>query len=207
MAGTTASCFGSSECMFPVGKFGVGTTIMGNFYANLWSTSSDWNANDCAKDGLTAFIAGKGMTTGVNLVSEIGGMKFSPGTYTHASAISIGGANPIVTLDGGGDENAVFIFIAGSSLTTSSFSQVVLINGATAENVFWVVGSTLAVGKGSIIFGTFLVATTVAMGENSKIWGRVIAQTTMACNGCIGVEIPMITSTECREATSGPSLL
>ena len=147
------------------------------------------------------------MTTGVNLATEMGGITFSPGTYTQAAAISIGGVNPIVTLDGGGDENAVFIFIAGSTMTTSPLSQVVLINGATAENVFWVVGSTLAVGKGSIIFGTFLVATTVAMGENSKIWGRVIAQTTMACHGCIGVEIPKITSTECREATSGSSLL
>ena len=206
MAGTTASCSGSSECMSPVGKFGAGTTITGNFYADL-STSSDWSAADCSKDGLAAFAAGKGMTTGVNLATEMGGITFSPGTYTHASAISIGGANPIVTLDGGGDENAVFIFIAGSTMATSPLSQVVLLNGASAENVFWVVGTTLAVGKGSIIFGTFLVATTVAMGENSKIWGRVIAQTTMACHGCIGVEIPMITSTECRLATSWPSLL
>jgi len=205
MAGTTASCFGSSECMFPVGKFGVGTTIMGNFHGNLWSTSSDWNANDCAKDGLTAFIAGKGMSKGVNLVSEIGGITFSPGTYTHASAISIGGANPIVTLDGGGDENAVFIFIAGSSLTTSSFSQVVLINGATAENVFWVVGTALVVGVESTMVGTFLAGSAVVIKENGKIWGRVIAQTTVVCHSCVGVEIPKITSPDCRLETSEPS--
>ena len=126
-----------------------------------------------------------------------GCLTFFPGTcYTHASAISIGGLNPIVTLDGGGDENAAFIFIAGSTVTTSPLSQIGLQNGAKAKNFFWVIGTTLAVDNGSIMVVTFLVGTmVVTIGENRKIWGQVIAQTTVACYGCIGVEIPIATST------------
>ena len=199
MAGTAASCTGSFDCDIPVGKLGAGTAITGQFAGDILSTSSNWNAADCAKDGLAAFTAGKAMAAGVNLDPELGGLTFLPGTYTHGSAISIGVLNHIVTLDGGGDENAVFIFIAGSTLTTSPLSQIVLQNGAKAGNVFWVIGTALVVGNGSIMVGTFLVGTAVTIGENAKIWGRVIAQTAVACNGCIGVEIPSITSTDCRE--------
>ena len=195
MAGTTAACTGLFDCDVPVGKLGAGTTITGNFYGDILSTSSDWNAADCARDGLAAFTLGKGMAAGLNLAPELGGLTFFPGTYTHAAAIGIGVLNPIVTLDGGGDANAVFIFIAGTTMTTSPLTQIVLQNGAKAENVFWVIGTTLAIGNGSNMVGTFLVGTTVAIAENGKIWGRVIAQTTVACNGCIGVEIPMLTST------------
>ena len=199
MAGTSASCTGSFDCEIPVGKFGAGTAITGQFAGDIMSADSNWNAGDCAKDGLAAFTAGKALAAGVNLAPELGGLTFLPGTYYHATAISIGVLNPIVTLDAGGNENAVFIFIAGSTMATSPLSQIVLQNGAKAENVFWVIGTTLVVGNGSIMVGTFLVGTTVTIGENAKIWGRVIAQTTVACNGCIGVEIPTSTST-CVEA-------
>jgi len=197
MAGFAALCVGLNDCDIPVGKLGAGTAITGQFTGDVLSISSDWNAAGCAKDGLAAFTAGKAMTKGVNLATQMGGKIFTPGTYTHASAISIGGLNPIVTLDGEGDDNAIFIFIAGSTMTTAPLSQIVFQNGAKAENVFWVIGTALVVGNGSIMVGTFLAGSSATIGENGKIWGRVIAQDSIVCNSCIGVELPSTSSNGC----------
>jgi len=197
MAGSAATCAGASNCDIPIGKLGAGTAITGNFAGDILAIDSNWNAAGCARDGLAALNAGKARAAGVNMIAEMGGMTFTPGTYTHGSAINIALANPIVTLDGEGDENAVFIFIAGSTLTTCAFSQIVLQNGANAENVFWVLGTSLTMGADSIMVGTFLAGSAVTIGTNGKIWGRVIAQTGVTCTGCIGVEIPSATTNGC----------
>ena len=198
MAGSSASCTGSYDCDIPVGKLGAGTAITGNFAGDILAIDSNWDAAGCAKDGLAALTAGKAMAAGVNLATVLDGLTFTPGTYTHASAIFIGFSNPTtVTLDGEADENAVFIFIAGTTLTTGIGNQIVLKNGAKAENVFWVIGTALTVGDGSIMFGTFLVGSAVTIGTNAKIWGRIIAQTAITCNGCLGVEIPSVSLNGC----------
>jgi len=69
---------------------------------------------------------------------EAGDKTFTPGVYKQGSAINIALANPKVYLDAGGDETAVFIFVAGSTLTTCANSEIVLVNEAKADNVFWV---------------------------------------------------------------------
>jgi hypothetical protein len=52
-------------------------------------------------------------------------------------------ANPVVYLDADGDPDAKFIFNVGSTLTTCAGSEIVLLNGAKAENVFWLLGIAL----------------------------------------------------------------
>lgn len=54
---------------------------------------------------------------------DLGGRTLSPGVYTAASS-----------LDAGGDPDAVFVFQAGSALTTASGSRVLLTGGAQACN-------------------------------------------------------------------------
>ena len=56
-----------------------------------------------------------------------------------------------VTLDGLNDEDATFLFIAGSTLVTAANSYFILINGAKAENVIWAVGSGATLGVHSIL--------------------------------------------------------
>ena len=56
------------------------------------------------------------------------------------------GLTGTVTLDAGGNPNAVFIFQAGSTLITAPNSTVALINGGSPCNVFWQVGSSATLG-------------------------------------------------------------
>lgn len=85
-----------------------------------------------------------------------------PGVYTAAAgAFRIQGGN--LTLDGLGNANPVWVFQMASSLTVggpgAAFpSNIILINGAQAKNVFWQVGSaaTINAGGGGTMVGTII---------------------------------------------------
>ena len=99
-------------------------------------------------DLVTAYntAAGEGPTNPI--AADLGGQTLLPGVYNSASSIGLTGA---LTLNAQGDPNAVFVFQAGSTLTTASGSEVNLINGAQACNVFWQVGSSATLGTGSTL--------------------------------------------------------
>ena len=97
-------------------------------------------------DLVTAYntATGEGPTTAV--AADLGGRTLTAGIYNSASSLGLTGA---LTLNGAGNPNALFVFQAGSTLTTASASSVVLTNGAQACNVFWQVGSSATLGTGS----------------------------------------------------------
>ena len=179
MAGTAATCAGALSCEI-LGNIGVspGTAITGNFDA------APVDATGCAADGLAALTSGfiesgnvgKLMDTG-----EMGGVTFTSGVYTFGTALTIALTNPTVYLDAQDDENAVFIFVAGTTLTTCAGSNIVLLNGARADRVYWVLGTALTMGADSSLKGTVLAGTAITIGTNGDICGRAIAQTAISC--------------------------
>jgi hypothetical protein len=89
--------------------------------------------------------------------------------------IGVGGT---VTLDGGGDPNAVWIFQISSALTTGSGSKVVLAGSASAHNVFWTVGSGATLGTTSIFNGTILSNTgAITLATGAVLNGRALQST------------------------------
>ena len=105
------------------------------------------------------------------IVANLGGTTKPAGVYCTASGISVSG---VLTLDGGGDPNAVFVFQAGSSLTTAG--DVVLINGAQAKNVYWQVGSSATIGTASQWQGNILALTSITLVDNATLTGRALAR-------------------------------
>ena len=192
MAGTQAACNGASTC--PIfGDIGVspGTSITGDF--GVFPADAAF----CAADGLKALNDGfaKGGEFGNPLAaSEMGGLTFYPGVYTHATAIEIKLANPIVYLDARGDPNAVFIFVAGSTLTTCANSKIVLQGGTKPENVYWALGTALTLGAESVLEGTVLAGTAITIGTHGSIHGRAIAQTAVTCETACTVGFPLVPS-------------
>ena len=186
MAGSTATCAGSFDCGITGGHLAVspGTSITGKFVGDVVSPTA---SADCATDGLAAWKMGRAMT-GTPMLAEMGGKTFGPGTHTHGSAINIALTNPVVQLDAGGDPTAQFIFNIGSTLTTSAGSKVELLNGANADNVFWVLGTALTMGADCLLVGNVLAGTAITMGTNAKIMGRAIAQTAVTCETACAVE-------------------
>ena len=105
------------------------------------------------------------------IVANLGGTTLAAGVYCTASGISSSG---VLTLDGGGDPNAVFVFQAGTSLTTAG--SVVLINGAQAKNVYWQVGSSATLGTASAWQGNILALTSITLVDTATLNGRALAR-------------------------------
>jgi hypothetical protein len=102
---------------------------------------------------------------------ELAGRTLPPGVYRSATGTyDIGGAgrgNGDLTLDAGGDANAVWIFqtAAGSGTLNVGLTgpatpavpvKVLLTNGAQAKNVFWYVPAGAVIGTGATMTGTIL---------------------------------------------------
>jgi hypothetical protein len=104
----------------------------------------------------------------------LGGSTLTPGVYQSGSGLSLTGT---LTLNGGGNANAVFIFQAGSTLTTASSSSVILEGGAQACNVFWQVGSSATLGTATTFVGSILAQTSATLDTGANVNGRVQAQT------------------------------
>jgi hypothetical protein len=97
------------------------------------------------------------------------------GVYAIAAAGSIGGT---LTLDGQGNPNAVFIFKFGGAFSTGAGSSVILINGATACNIFWVAEGAISLGASCIMKGTFIAnAGACFMGADGQLEGRLFSIT------------------------------
>lgn len=130
-----------------------------------------------AKTALTAAFTAAGQpTTGV-IAADLGGQTLTPGVYEDNDAPDSLAITGTLTLDGQGDANAVFIFKTGSTLTTAASSQVTLINGAQACNVFWQIGSSATLGTNSTFRGNILASIAITDNGGSTVEGRLLAST------------------------------
>lgn len=110
------------------------------------------------------------VTTTYPAGSDLGGQSLGPGIYYDSTSFGIT-VNPL-TLNGGGNPNAVWIFHAGSTLTTSA--NISLINSAQAANVFWLVGTSATIG-GTSFSGSVLALVDLTMGAGVTVDGRLLA--------------------------------
>lgn len=141
------------------------------------------NGVNHAGDGVTqlakielggAFTDAQGRPTDVffPLIHDVSGNTLVSGVYNAPSSLGITG---VLTLDGGGDADAVWIFQIGSTLITASGSSVNLINGAQANNIFWQVGTSATLGVGSDFMGTIMAQNSITLNTNATMTGRALA--------------------------------
>lgn len=150
-----------------------------------------------AKDDLiTAYenAAAQGPTSPI--VADLGGQTLLPGVYNSGSSIGLTGA---LTLDAQDDPDAVFVFQAGSALTTASASSVVLLNGAQPCNVFWQVTSSATLGTGTSFVGTIIALQDITLTTAATVEGRVLAR-----NGAVTLDTNTIRAPDCA-STSIPT--
>jgi hypothetical protein len=156
--------------------------------------AADAVAAQAQNDLTTAYNDAAGRTGAATVAGDLGGQTLTAGVYNSASSLGLTGT---LTLDGQGDENAVFIFQAGSTLTTASASHVSLIGGAVPCNVFWQVGSSATLGTDSVFTGNLLALTSITMTTGATIDGRMLAR-----NGAATMDTNTITRALCPAAES-----
>lgn len=118
------------------------------------------------------------------------GETITPGVYDVPSAAAIQG---ILTLDALGDPTAVFVFRMVGALTSVAASQVLLVNGANAANVFWVAnGGAIALGAATTFVGTALsVGGAAGLGAGSTMVGRLLSTTGAITTDTDTVSVPL----------------
>ena len=220
-SGVTAVVVGTQEvdsCGLEVGLIDAinspvnipgGLKITGSTIRYFATNSNVFNTSVRAvKTALYSAWAGTAQQVGATVIpgpGALGGLHLTPGIYKSASTMVLGSGETL-TLDAFGNTNGVWLFQVGSSLTitgstvactsspvTCTPTQVVLLNGAQAKNVFWQVGTPrLAAGaplggdasfpaasgpaqNNTVFVGTLLAGNSVTFAGGTAVTGRVLA--------------------------------
>jgi hypothetical protein len=181
LAGAGITIAGPANSTMITGDIGTSPTTSITGLGNAVLTGVNQTGNSglmlTAKNDLTIAYnqaAGSAVTMTFTPIFDLGGKTLGAGVYNDISSFAITGT---LTLDGGGNPNAVFIFQAGSTFTAESSSKVVLINGAQADNVFWQVGSSATLGTGSDVVGNILASASITADTGATVDGRLLAET------------------------------
>jgi hypothetical protein len=129
-----------------------------------------------------------------------GGETLSAGVYSIAAAGSLGGS---LTLNAEDDADAVFIFKFGGAFTTTA-SSVILSNGATACNVFWIAEGAIAMAASTDIKGTIIANNgAISLGADGILEGRMLTTAGAATLLTVSIALP---SCEAPGATADAGL-
>lgn len=152
---------------------------------------TDSEAADAQVQLTAAYTDLENRTGATTVAGDIGGQTLSPGLYKSTSSLAISTAN--LTLDAGGNPDAVFVFQIASTLTLANGRSVVLTGGAQAKNVFWQVGSSATLGTTSVLEGSILALTSITATTGAVINGRLLAR-----NGAVTLDSNTITVPSCE---------
>jgi len=154
-------------------------------------------ATAAAADALTAYNNMAALPGGIDVstlgggAGELGNRTLAPGVYKSAPGtygITLGD----LTLDAGGNPNAVWVFQMATSLTVgiagpTGARSVILINGAQAKNVYWQVGSaaTINAAGGGTMVGTIISSAATTFSTAGNVVPVTLEGRTMSLNAAV----------------------
>ena len=154
--------------------FTPGTLVGTKNVVNTMSASA-------ATDVATAYSFLSNKTCGTTLTSPLGnGQTLTPGVYCISTASTLvqgvdSTLNMSLTLDAQGYPDALFFIKINGAFATSAHSQVILINGASFNNVYWQVGGQIVLGAGSTFGGTIIANGAINLMEGASLYGRALS--------------------------------
>ncbi len=186
LAGAGITNTGPTTVAGDIGSFPT-TSITGTSTLTVGGTNHGGDAvtQGAKNDLVNAYNNAAAQAPATPVVGDLGGQTLFGGVY-HGVTLGLTGT---VTLDGQGSASTVFVFQSDSTLITASASRVLLVNGASACNVFWQVGSSATLGAGSSFAGTILALTDITLTTSARVNGRVLAR-----NGAVTLDSNMISA-------------
>lgn len=160
---------GSSVTGFPPGIINgnefINDSIAATAQSDLFTLGNCLAVQVCTNNIGTADQAGQTLTA-----TDISGVNVfcSPSTILNTG---------VLTLDGNGDPDSVFIFQAQNGLTLSNGASILLINGAQAKNIFWEIDGPVSLGSASSFNGSVVGFTDISMGFGATMTGRALSKT------------------------------
>jgi hypothetical protein len=132
------------------------------------------SAQPAYSDLVSAYNAVVARSGGTAIAGDLAGTTLAPGLYSAAGAVANTGT---LTLDGGGDPNAVFVIKVTGAMTMAAGANVKLTGGTQASRVFWQVTGAAAIGAGAKFAGTLMAHDAIAIGAGTQVNGRALALT------------------------------
>ena len=184
---------------------GFGACPAANCVTQTGANHIDPDPNDAATQSAKAALtnayniaAGQSPTV---IPTELAGQSLPPGVYTSASGTF--GMTGTLTLNGGGDPNATFVFQTADgtgTLITGATGNVSLIGSAQSCNLFWKVGTSATLGGGSTFRGNILANTSISLGAAVTVDGSLLAGEQPSGAGAITLINDTITKATCAAA-------
>jgi len=125
----------------------------------------------------TAIKGLSGMTPTARPISSLGTITLGPGVYAAPSGLTLTGGT--ITLNGGGNANALWVFQVGSSLTAQSSTVINVINTGSGAGIYWVMPAGSAMLDPNVTFeGNILANASITLATNdTDPCGRLLTQT------------------------------
>ncbi|MBC7862450.1 MAG: DUF3494 domain-containing protein [Bacteroidia bacterium] len=158
---------------------GSATGYNSAFITGTIHTIPDGSTAQCASDLLNVYSYLNVLTNDIELLypAQFGNnLVLTPHTYLLNAATVF---TDTVYLDALGNANAVFVIKINGALSTSTYSNVVLMNGAQSKNVFWKVEGAVNINNYSVFRGT-LICNNGALGAVNtgvELDGRMLTTT------------------------------
>ncbi|RZM02716.1 MAG: DUF3494 domain-containing protein, partial [Pedobacter sp.] len=132
------------------------------------------------------------------------GQTLTAGTYSIDQSTVL---DNTLTLDGGGNQNSVFIFKVNGAFSSNSGAKVLLTNGALACNVFWKIEGLVNLATNTAMRGT-VVANNAAIVLNSgvSLEGRALSTTGAVTVNGVTVTTPLGCGTAILTGPVSPNL-
>jgi hypothetical protein len=165
-----------------VAGFGTSTVSGTTFIA-------DAVTQQAAVDLAAAYVGFSGMTpTIINHTPAFGnGETILPGIYNISAAGSIAGT---LILDAQNNPSAKFILRFGGAFTSGTYAATQLINGAQANNIYWIVEGTFSLAANTSLSGTVIANGAISIGVNNTLNSKLLS-----VNGAISTYETLLTIT------------
>jgi hypothetical protein len=135
----------------------------------------DGSTGACAADLLTVYNYLNSLSYDIQLLypAQFGhNLVLTPHTYIMKAASTF---TDSIYFNAEGNTNAVFVIQINGALSTSTFSKVLLINGAQAKNVYWLVKGAVSINNNSVFNGTIICNNgAVSTGSGVVLNGRIL---------------------------------
>jgi hypothetical protein len=123
---------------------------------------------------------------GVVLGTSMGsGQILIPAVYCLGAASTLSGD---LTFDAQGNKDAIFIIKIDGAFATSTSSNVILINSASASNIYWQINGQFTMGENSVFKGTVITDGAIILLKSTTIEGRLLSRA-----GAISLDSSMVT--------------
>ncbi len=164
-------------------EFGTSSTVTGDVSTNAGAFAAfppgTLNGNKFLPGSAVAVQAATDVALAYSSLNQGGavistvldGLTLTPGVYNTGAASSLS-ADGVLTLNGQGNPEAIFIIRIGGALATGSNSTILLTNSASLSKVFWQIGGQFDLGINSIFRGTVIASGAINLLESSTLYGR-----------------------------------